>query len=468
MLFLFQLKEYHLGRLKAHFEKNALRKYLAVYFTIQYPKFTKKTFIISVAALFLESLLVYGASFLQGIAFYLALILFFVFSPIIFSLLILFLHSFTVILRNRIISKAKEKRRKLKGLSVIGITGSYGKTSVKEFLYEILKKKFSVVKTKEHKNSEMGISETILRELNEKHEIFICEMAAYSKGGIKLLCDIADPKVGILTNINEQHLSTFGLKENIIETKFELIEYLPENGLAIFNRDSEIINSKIRNLNLKVKAKIFYSTKEESDLYAEDIKVEREWLSFKANSKDGDSASFRVNLLGRHNVENLLAALSCAKNLGMNLKEISERSSFIREEMGGMKIVRRKELNLLDATYSSNPDGVIAHLEYLKTWDGRKAIVMPCLIELGLSASKIHKEIGRKIAEVCDKAIITTSDYFKELKEGALEAGMNDRDIIYLRDANKTLAIVKEFKNRDDIVLLESRVGKSLIDLLKA
>lgn len=136
--------------------------------------------------------------------------------------------------------------------------------------------------------------------------------------------------------------------------------------------------------------------------------------------------------------------------------------------MGGMKIVRRKELNLADATYSSNPDGVIAHLEYLKTWTGRRAIVMPCLIELGSSASEIHKEIGTKISEVCDKAIITTPDYFKELKEGAMKTGMKDEDFIYSRDAREAFEILKEFKNKEDIVLLESRVGKSLTDLLKA
>ncbi len=124
---------------------------------------------------------------------------------------------------------------------VIGITGSYGKTSTKEILYTILAEKFGenkVLKTKEHQNSEVGVSQCILNDLKPEHKIFVCEMASYNRGGIKLLCDIAKPKIGILTGINEQHMSTQGSQENIIKTKYELIESLPQDGLSIFNGEN--------------------------------------------------------------------------------------------------------------------------------------------------------------------------------------------------------------------------------------
>ena len=143
---------------------------------------------------------------------------------ILIPLLILSFQIPSALWRKNLINKAKQKRLKFKNLLVIGITGSYGKTSTKEFLATILSEKYKVLKTKEHQNSEVGVSQCILNDLKPEHEIFVCEMAAYNRGGIKLLCDIVKPKIGILTGINEQHMATFGSQENIIKTKYELIE----------------------------------------------------------------------------------------------------------------------------------------------------------------------------------------------------------------------------------------------------
>ena len=136
-------------------------------------------------------------------------------AMIFFSALVLAYQPLAVILRNRLIKAAKRTRTSCKKLLVIGVTGSYGKTSTKEYLAAILSEKFNVLKTREHQNSEVGISECILNELNDRHEIFVVEMGAYNRGGIKLLCDIVQPKIGVLTGINEQHMATFGsLKRN--------------------------------------------------------------------------------------------------------------------------------------------------------------------------------------------------------------------------------------------------------------
>ena len=159
-------------------------------------------------------------------------------AMIFFSALVLAYQPLAVILRNRLIKAAKRTRTSCKKLLVIGVTGSYGKTSTKEYLAAILSEKFNVLKTREHQNSEVGISECILNELNDRHEIFVVEMGAYNRGGIKLLCDIVQPKIGVLTGINEQHMATFGSQENIIKAKYELIESLPNDGAAFFNGDN--------------------------------------------------------------------------------------------------------------------------------------------------------------------------------------------------------------------------------------
>jgi len=250
-LWLWQLKEYHPGRFKAHFQttkgKEIIVNHLLIiklilipglffyfyffYFflfliflvetvfafrhlfrkTLKIPVLTKKTYLILSSGLILEFLILFSFFSLSERVFYPSLLGLDILAPLFFSGLVLAFEPIAVSWRKKVIKKATEKREKFKDLIVIGITGSYGKTSTKEFLDAILRENFKVLKTKEHQNSEVGISQCILNDLEPKHQIFICEMGAYNRGGIKLLAGIAKPKIGILAGINEQHLATFGL-----------------------------------------------------------------------------------------------------------------------------------------------------------------------------------------------------------------------------------------------------------------
>jgi len=388
--------------------------------------------------------------------------------PLIVSLIVILFQPLTYFWRRRIIRQAKKKRAEFKNLIAIGVTGSYGKTSVKEFLYEILSGRFNVLKTKAHQNSEIGISRCILEELKPEHQVFIVEMGAYNRGGIKFLCDIAKPKIGILTGINEQHLATFGSQENIIKTKFELVESLPNDGIAILNADNDLVaqNAKLKaqNHSLKVKSLKHYSTIGQADIWAEEINVGREQILFKAVTKEGETANFQLNLFGKQNVINILLATQCARELGMSLAEIAEAAKRIKPEEGAMKLIKaRNGLNILNATYSANPNGVLAHLEYLKLWSGKKMIIMPSLIELGKVSKEVHKKIGQKIAEVCDLAIITSADGVNAIKEGA---GEKSRDIFFIESPEKIIRTVSENFQSGDMILLESRVPKELTNYL--
>jgi UDP-N-acetylmuramoyl-tripeptide--D-alanyl-D-alanine ligase len=441
--------------------KNVIQKKLRI------PVLTKKTSIILSFAISLELLVL---SFLFTLDFQLLqfariLLILDVLLPIFSSVLILSFQPLTVILRDQIIRQAKAKREKFKNLLVVGITGSYGKTSVKEFLATILAEKYKVLKTKEHQNSEVGISQCIINELTEEHEVFVVEMGAYNKGGIKLLCDIVQPKIGIVTGANEQHLATFGTMENLLSAEGgrELIESLPEDGLIILNHDSSLIREKgveLYNPNLK-NVKLYSMFEEKTDLRAGDIKMEKESTAFRLFSKEGDCADFNLNFLGIHNIYNVLAAACCAKNLGMTLEDIAKASNKIETWQSGMQLKKGVgDLNIVDATYSANPTGVIAHLEYLKVWPGKKVIIMPCLIELGEASERVHKKIGEKIGEVCDLAIITTKDRFKELAEGAGEKA------VFLDNAKAIYDKIRSFCGPGDVVLLESRMPDRLIELL--
>ncbi len=483
-VYLWQLKEYHIGRFIDHFQtykgKKLIFNYLLlvkillllgiiftarrglkefkfdlVYFTafvflveslyifraflrktLKKPVLTQKIAVILSTGFSFEILLVFTLFLLDFrlTKFTAALLLVDILAPVGFSLLVLSFQPLAVFLRSRILKRARLKRAKFANLITVGITGSYGKTSTKEFLAAILSEKFTVLKTKEHQNSEVGISECIINELRSDHQIFICEMGAYNCGGIKLLCGIAKPKIGILTGINEQHMATFGSQENIIKTKYELIESLPQDGVAFFNEKNKYCRELYQKTNIK---KYLY----------------------------GENAGLGL--------ENFEGAKAVAKELGMTDEEIESASGKIENKLPGIKIKEGiNGLKIIDATYSANPDGVIANLDYLtlRFPQGKRIIVMPCLIELGKSSADVHRRIGRKIAEVCDLAIITTKDHLKEIREGA-EVGLPSvevrlQSILFLEDPKEIFEKIKSTTSIGDVVLLESRVPSQLINLL--
>lgn len=350
------------------------------------------------------------------------LLVFDILTPLIVSIIVFIFQPLAILWRNQIIKRAKKKREKFKNLLVIGITGSYGKTSTKEFLATILSEKFKVLKTKEHQNTEVSVPQCILNDLKPEHEIFICEMGAYKKGEIKLLCDITNPKIGILTGINEQHLATFGSQENIIKGKYELIESLPEDGIAFFNAKN------------KYCVGLYEKTRIKKFLYGQETVQKGE--------------------------ENILGAIAVAQELGMKQEEISKSCEKIKNKFGGIQFRNGiNGLNILDATYSANPDSIIAHLEYIKTWPGKKVIVMSCLIELGKASKKIHERIGQKINQVCNLAIITTKDSFKEIKNGAPNA-------LFIENPKEIFKKIESFCQKGDIIILENRVSGQLVKQL--
>ncbi len=491
-IYLWQLKEYHIGRLLAHFRTEKGKKIfinklfllkiillicfsvlsplylvyflLFVYFIetikafkdfflkkLKRPIYTKKTILLVLTGITVQIVFLMT----RGVIW---LLIFDILVPLIVSAIVFFFQPIAVLSKNIIIRKARKKRSQFKDLIVIGITGSYGKTSTKDFLYAFLSEKYNVLKTENNQNSEIGISQCILNHLKPEHRFFICEMGAYNKGGIKLLCSIVKPKIGILTGINEQHMATFGSQENIINTKFELIESLPENGIGIFNKDNLMIMENVKKM--KVKSKIFCSIKEKADVWTEDIIVKEDSISFKVFSNN-DFAEFNLPLLGKQNIENILMAATTAEKLGLNLKEMA--SGKIKSCNMGMEL-RKGKFNVIDTTYSANSNGVISHLEYLNVWQGKKAIVMPCLIELGKEAKKVHFQIGKEIGKTCNLAIITSKEYFKEIKKGAEEQGM--KNVIFQEKPEKIFNLLKDFSSSQDIILLEGRIPKSIINFL--
>ena len=530
-LYLWQLKEYHFGRFLDHFrtEKGkrlllnkllflkialALILFYCIFFStsavissfvvffiiflyfiesiiavknffqkkIKAPVLTQKTVILILIGLLVQILFLFLVfyNFHYLIKFAFALLVFDTLMPIIASIIVFIFQPFTILLRNRILKKAKIKREQFKNLLVIGITGSYGKTSTKEFLATILSSKFKVLKTKNNNNSEIGISRCILKELKPEHQIFICEMAAYNRGGIKLLCDIAKPKIGIITGVNEQHLATFGSMENLLSAEGggELIDSLPQDGIAFFNAKNKYCQ--------KLYKKLVEDRDQRSLLKTEVNKV---------NKGDEDkSSSLRfadARVYGEEAIfmgeENILGAMAVAKELGMSEQEIDRAVERIENKFPGIQLKKvSNDLTIINATYSANPTGVMAHLEYLKKWSGRKIIIMRCLIELGSASKKVHYEIGEKLGGICDLAIITTKERFNEIEQGAINSGMKKENILFLEDPRLIIQKLKESllvsdtnklvgiryqqtyrQTSGSVVLLEGRISKQIIDIIE-
>jgi UDP-N-acetylmuramoyl-tripeptide--D-alanyl-D-alanine ligase len=170
---------------------------------------------------------------------------------------------------------------------------------------------------------------------------------------------------------------------------------------------------------------------------------------------------------GKQNVQNLLAAILVAKELNMSMEEIAEAIKDIKEIQAGMTLKEGKHgINIIDSSYSANPDGVLADLDYLSVFPKKKVVVMPCLIELGKKSIEVHKSIGLKIGSICDLAIITTQERFLDIKIGALESGMKEKDIIFCENSDDIYSIITLFCEKGDTVLLEGRVPSKLINLL--
>ncbi len=501
-VYLWQLKEYHFLRLIDHFQTHKgkkiifnlmnLLKIISIFAIILIPQYfipsflllsiylleayffvsrifkrkllrpvlTSKTLLILGAGVLLSILFVFGIW--HGVFFipiskagFLTLALIDFLAPLLFSIFILSFQPFILIWQKRLLAEAKRKRKKFKNLVVVGIAGSYGKSSTKEFLALILSEKFNVLKTSKNQNSEVGIARLILNDLGPGHEIFVCEIGAYNKGKIKQVCNVVQPQIGILTGINEQHMAIFGSQNNIIKAKFELLDALPKDGTEILNWDNELISSQNRISKLKtLKCSVVEQIK--------DLDIRKDSASFSIERID-----FRVDLVGRQNVENLLLAISCARELGMNLEEISRVCKKIKPFEKTMQLTKGVNgVRIIDDSYSANPKGVMAALEHLKLFSGKKIVIMPCLIELGEASKRAHIEIGESIGNVCDMAIITTKDRFEEIKKGDAASGMEETNILFLERPTKIFEAIKPFLNPENIILLESRMSKKLSDLL--
>lgn len=327
-------------------------------------------------------------------------------------------------IRQYYINDAKKMLKACPDLKVIGITGSYGKTSVKYFLSTVLKAKYNVLMTPESYNTPMGVVKTIREQLRPTHEIFVCEMGARNVGDIKEICDIVFPDYGIITSIGEQHLESFKSIDNIVKTKFELYDAVPNKENMFLNGDNQYISAKLsENPNAGFHT---YGIGNKNETYACDIRVTRKGTSFSVVCGDEKIENLQTPLVGEHNVTNLMGVVAVCRQLGVEADDIKMQLKKLTSPPHRLQLTRRGNTAIIDDAYNSNPAGCEAALKTLALFEGEKILITPGMVELGKMQDHYNYEFGKSAAVVCDHVYLVGKKQTEAIYKGLADGGISE------------------------------------------
>ena len=350
-------------------------------------------------------------------------------------------------------NKAQRKLASMNNLKIIGITGSYGKTSSKNILSDILNIKYSALPTPRNLNTYNGLIMTVNNYMDKFTDVFIAEMGAYVKGEIAGLCKLIKPKYGILTKIGTAHLESFGSQENIQKGKFELIESLPSDGFAILNGDDPLqISYKLKN---NVKTIWVGIDNKDVDVLGENIKCSSKGTEFDVVFKgDNKKYHFVTKLLGKHNVSNILEAVACGKEFGIDVEDLIQAVKGVRTVEHRLELKKIGNFYMIDDAYNSNPEGAKRAMEVLSMMDGIKVVVTPGMIELGNKEYEYNKTFGEQISEVADYVVLIGEKRTKPIREGLLTSGFDKEKIVVLNDVRSAYPFIDTLTGKEDVYAL--------------
>lgn len=424
--------------------------------SLTHPKYTVKALVIIFASILTEGLVFI---LLRDWTIFLLLL---ICRFLTISILIIIINRFSDLVKKYMVYRATEKMTNYKNLIIVGITGSYGKSTVKKFLHRILDQKYHVVSTPRNINTEVGVSEFVLSTDFSGVEIFIVEMGAYRIGEIALICKMVRPKIGILTAINEQHLSLFGDIEKTQQAKYELLKSLPADGLAVINFDNAYCREKIKELKCAVQS---YGMDEENrpDCLIKDVIANLDGINFTAVI-GGGPVSFVSPIIGEHNIMNIAPCLLVAKKLDVPMETIK---SAVATLPPSLKIFKYGNCDIIDDSYNSNPNGFRAALDVLNKYPAEKKriVITRGMLELGSKSDEIHERMGEEISMAADELVIITPDFVESLSRGV--AGRFKTNVVYKFNHNDLLFYIKSQKDIQAVILLENRIPANVMQEIK-
>ena len=354
------------------------------------------------------------------------------------------------------INDAKKILAGCKNLTVIGVTGSFGKTSVKYILTTLLQAKYNVLMTPESYNTPMGVVITVRQHLRATHEVFVCEMGARHVGDIQELCDIVHPHHGIITSVGPQHLETFYSIDNVKKTKFELADALPEQGIAFLN--GEDANIADHRHHVKNRA-ISYGLSDRCDYYATDISASSKGTTFTVHGPNGEQETFTTRMVGKHNVINIVGAMAICCQMGIPLGALKGQVRKLESVPHRLQLLRKGGgITVIDDAYNANPTGSKAAIDALALFDGFKILVTPGMVELGDKQAELNRAFGAYAAGVCDYVVLVGKANSQSIYEGLISAGYPGENIYMAEELGDGLqkAYAVDAAGKEKIILLEN------------
>lgn len=348
------------------------------------------------------------------------------------------------------------RRLQTVGARVIGITGSYGKTSTKQYLEQILNARYRAFATPKSWNTLMGVCLAINTRMSDDTEYFICEMGAYVRGEIEQICQLTHPQVGILTEIGPQHLERFKSLENTAKAKYELVKALPPDGVALFNLDNPYLVEMFEQNHPATRLGVSVNGHPSARLIATQMIESADGLAFDVTDRTSqETIRFETQLLGTHNITNLLLASALALHEGITLKEIARRVRAIQpSESRLVRQVTPNGITIINDAYSANPVGARSAIRILGLHEGgRRLLITPGMIELGELQTQENLKLGEYAAGYVTDVILVGIEQTKPIYEGLLNQNFTSERIIQVETLTEAIEWYRTHLVSGDTVL---------------
>jgi UDP-N-acetylmuramoyl-tripeptide--D-alanyl-D-alanine ligase len=346
---------------------------------------------------------------------------------------------------------------------VIGVTGSVGKSTSKELVAQVLAQKYTTFRNPGNLNNEIGLPLSILS-LTDKHECAVLEMGFYVPGEITFLCEIARPQIGIITNVGTVHAERAGSRDVIASGKSELVQSLPEGGVAILNYDDIFV----REMATKTKARVFfYGMDPKADLWADEVdSMGLDGIHFRLHYHK-ETVYLHIPMIGRHSVQTALRATAAGLVTGLSWQEIVQGLRAASSQLRLVTTRARSGALVLDDTYNASPESTLAALNLLSELAGNKVAVLGDMLELGPYERRGHALVGLRAAEVVDE-LVTVGERGRQIALAARMGGLPQEKINHFEDTELATTFLKEHLTRDDVVLVKGSRGMRMDRMVTA
>ncbi|HZK33910.1 MAG TPA: UDP-N-acetylmuramoyl-tripeptide--D-alanyl-D-alanine ligase [Bacillota bacterium] len=346
---------------------------------------------------------------------------------------------------------------------VVAITGSTGKTTTKDMVYEVLSVKHNALKTLGNYNNEIGLPLTLLN-LDRSHDIAVLEMGMSDLGEISCLVQLAPPKLAIITNVGVSHIERLGSRENILKAKLEVVGGLGEGATAIINSDDDLLQTATHSLACPV---IRFGTKPPADLMAQDIQLTGdEGMSYSLRI-EGKTYEIKLNVPGVHNVYNSLAAIGAGRAFGLTIQEIQEGLLKFKGDRMRLNISTiENDVKVINDSYNASPDSMMAALNILGSMEGsRKIAILGDMLELGDYSKEAHKQVGRAATNCGIDILVTRGQFAAWTMEGATSAGMSSSSLVHLDSNGDIITWLEGIVAQGDRILIKGSRGMHMEEI---